>query len=108
MIEICPLGKDDLIRAIEKVYGNNEHRVTFIEIDEIKRQVKWKFDNQTWIQGQSFEVINVLKLTGKNPLELFKEEYNKTHPNQVGLSMPNIPAMLESWAREYNLKHQKN
>lgn len=108
MIEKCPFDKQDLIKVIEKVYGNNEHKVTSIEIDDVKHQVRWTFDNQTWVQGQSFEVINVIKLTGKNPLKLFKEEYDKQHPNQVGLSMPNIPAMLETWAQEYNMKHEKN
>lgn len=108
MIDRCPFAKDELIKIIEKVYANHEHKVTWLEIDEAKCQVRWKFDNQTWTQGQSFDVLNVLKLTGQNPLKLFKEEYNKAHPNQHGCSMPNIPAMLESWAQEYNKKHQRN
>ncbi len=105
MITNCPFNKEELKLAIEKVYGENKHQVTFLEIDETKHQVKWRFDNQTWIQGQSFEVLNVLKVTGQNPLKLFKEEYAKTHPNQTGFSMPNLPAMLEAWAKEFNEKH---
>lgn len=106
MITKCPFTKDELKVQIEKVYGNNQHQVTFLEIDDQKREVRWKFDNQTWIQGQSFEVLNVLKLTGRKPIELFKEEYDKQHPNQHHCSMPNIPAMLEAWAKEFNEKQK--
>lgn len=102
----CPFTKEELIKAIEKVYGEGKHTITFIEIDDKKLEVRWKFDNNTWIQGQSFNVLNVLKLTGKNPLHLFKEEYKKSHPHTTGLSMPNLPAMLEVWAQEFNDKHK--
>lgn len=103
----CPFNRQELIKAIEKVYGEGKHHVTFIEIDDQKCVVKWRFDDNTWTQGQSFNVLNVLKLTGNNPLHLFKKEYAKTHPNQTGLSMPNLPAMLEAWAREFNEKRAK-
>lgn len=107
MITNCPFAKEELTQIIEKIYGENKHHVTFIEIDQQKHQVLWRFDNQTWTQGQSFEVLNVIKLTGKNPLHLFQQEYAKTHPDQTGLSMPNLPSILEAWAKDFNQKHQK-
>ncbi|XQP56029.1 MAG: hypothetical protein ACOQNY_01420 [Mycoplasmoidaceae bacterium] len=107
-IDRCPFDNNSLVKMLNQVYGENKHTVTWYEIDNTKKEVRWKFDNQTWIQGQSFELLNVVKITGKKPLEVFKEELAKTQTGTKGCYMPNLPAMLQAWAIEFNENQKKS
>lgn len=98
----CPFTKEELLKFL----NNDTHPVESLSIDDNKCIVTWKYKDRTFSQYMTYEVLNVAKLTGKEPMKLFMEEYKKNHPNQTGCSMPNIPAMLQAWAIEFNNKHK--
>lgn len=103
MITKCPYSLQKLEEVLHKDFENNNP--VEINIDETKRQVTFKFKNQTWTQVLSFENLNVRKITGQKPIDLFMKEYKKDH-KIVGCGLPNIPSMLESWCIEFNKNHQ--
>lgn len=107
-INNCPFKIEELEEILsDDGPGWEPVKQIHIEIDDNKKEVRWKNKGDTWTRRMSYEVLNVWKITGKHPISVFMHEYRKSHPNVSGAFMPNIPGMLEKWAKEFNEAHQE-